>query len=95
MADEEMAPVDGLPVYSKKEIDLLKKFKDKLTNQELTDIYEIKLNTGSSLFKILDDGLPREKEKFEDQYKKPSGLSPGAQSYLENIRKTLGGKKDV
>jgi hypothetical protein len=94
IADQEAPPVEGLPVYSKKEIELLKKVQQKLTKKELEDIYMIKLTTGSTLFKIFDDGLPQEKENFTDQYKKPDGVSPVNQNYLENIKQILGGKKN-
>lgn len=92
LSDRESAAVDGLPVYSRREISLMLSIKDRLTQNDLDNFYNIKLTTGSTMHEIIID-LNRENEKdlWEDQYKKNGNkLNPTAEIALKDIYKKLG-----
>lgn len=92
LSDKESAAIDGLPVYSKREIQLMLSIKDRLAQADLDNFYNIKLITGSTIHEIMIEiNKDLEKEQWAEQYRKHGkALSPTAEIALQDIYKKLG-----
>lgn len=92
LSDTESASVDGIPVYSKRELSLMMSIKDRLDQKDLDCFYQTKLVTNATIHEILIDmNKEEEKEQWKDMYRRGvSPLSPTASVALKEIYKKLG-----
>jgi len=98
LSDREGSSVEGLPVFSNREMKILLEMKENVTKDFLEKCYNIKLITSSTLMEIkIEAKMQEEKEKWEDQYKKSNKnlTSETGKESLKEIFKILGKSEDV